>query len=126
MSDIEKPIVEIKNLSRKFGTNEALRNVSISVASGQVFGLVGENGAGKTTLIRHILGLLRPQSGIVSVLGNSPVASPERVLAEIGYVSEDRDLPNWMSIISGFACRNAAYCLVNIIGFATALFSRKN
>ena len=98
MNDNENPIVEIQHLSRKFGSKEALSDVSMSIAPGQVFGLVGENGAGKTTLIRHILGLLAPKSGTVSVLGESPIASPEKVLANIGYVSEDRDLPDWMSI----------------------------
>jgi ABC-2 type transport system ATP-binding protein len=68
------------------------------VQKGTVFGLVGENGAGKTTLIRHILGLLRPQAGRVRVFGMDPVAEPERVLARIGYLSEDRDLPNWARI----------------------------
>lgn len=98
MNDAETPIVEIHDLSRKFGGKEALSNVSISIAPGQVFGLVGENGAGKTTLIRHILGLLAPEAGTVSVLGDSPIDSPKKVLANIGYVSEDRELPDWMSI----------------------------
>ena len=98
MNHSNPSIVEIQHLSRSFGSKEALQDVSISVAPGQVFGLVGENGAGKTTLIRHILGLLAPETGTVSVMGDSPVDCPENVLANIGYVSEDRDLPDWMSI----------------------------
>lgn len=63
-----------------------------------MFGLVGENGAGKTTLIKHILGLLRAQSGSVRVFGLDPVQHPAAVLGRMGTLSEDRDLPAWMTV----------------------------
>jgi ABC-2 type transport system ATP-binding protein len=63
-----------------------------------VHGLVGANGAGKTTLIRHVLGLLRAESGTVRVFGTDPVADPVGVLARIGYLSEENDLPGWMRV----------------------------
>jgi ABC-2 type transport system ATP-binding protein len=91
------PVV-VKGLSRRFGRKLALDDVSVEVPKGKVFGLVGENGAGKTTLIKHILGLLVPTTGSARVFGMDPVAEPERVLARIGYLSENRDLPNWMRI----------------------------
>lgn len=91
-------VVRIENLNRRFGRHHALKDVSLSVPRGVVLGLVGQNGAGKTTLLRHILGLLRAQTGAVTVLGLDPVAAPERVLAEIGYLSEQRDLPQWMRV----------------------------
>jgi ABC-2 type transport system ATP-binding protein len=75
-----------------------LDNVSLYVPQGCVFGLVGENGAGKTTLIKHILGLLKAQSGSVRVFGRDPVADSVGVLGRIGYLSEYRDLPAWMNI----------------------------
>ena len=65
---------------------------------GAVYGLVGANGAGKTTLIKHILGLLRAQSGSVRVFGLDPVADPVGVLSRIGYLSEENDLPGWMRV----------------------------
>jgi len=91
-------IIEVSGLSRRFGTLEALRDISLTVRSGQVFGLVGENGAGKTTLIRHLLGAYTAKTGTVRVFGFDPVASPVSVLARIGYLSEDRDLPLWMKL----------------------------
>lgn len=91
-------VVSIQGLCRQFGTKTALQNVNLSIPRGSVYGLVGGNGAGKTTLIRHILGLLRPQLGTVQVLGLDPCLDPARVLAGIGYLSEDRDLPNWMRV----------------------------
>src|SRR5207247_2668158 len=72
--------------------------VSVSLPHGAVYGLVGANGAGKTTLIRHILGLLRAESGSVRVFGLDPVADPVAVLSRIGYLSEENDLPGWMRV----------------------------
>ena len=66
--------------------------------AGSVVGLVGENGAGKTTLIKHILGLLKAQSGTVRVFGLDPVADPVGVLSRIGYLSEEPDMPGWMRV----------------------------
>lgn len=95
MSD---PVIEIENLTRKFGAKKALDDVTLTVPRGIVMGLVGENGAGKTTLIKHILGLLRPQSGSIKVFGKDPVSEPEGVLVDIGYLSEEGDLPTWMKV----------------------------
>src|SRR5881227_3133019 len=91
-------IVAIANLTRKFGPKVVLNNVSLDVPRGSVFGLVGENGAGKTTVIKHVLGLLRAQSGTVRVFGKDPTAEPESVLSRIGYLSEESDLPAWMRV----------------------------
>lgn len=93
-----EPLIEITSLGRTFGEKAALSNVSLSIPRGGVYGLVGGNGAGKTTLIRHILGLYRPQFGTVRVFGRDPCADPAGVLARIGYLSEDRDLPPWMRV----------------------------
>ncbi len=89
-------MIEIDDLSRSFGAKRALDNVSLRVPKGTVLGLVGENGAGKTTLIRHMLGLLKAQSGMVRVFGLDPVKEPVGVSSRIGYLSEEPDLPGWM------------------------------
>jgi len=91
-------VIEIKNVTRTFGKTTAMDDVSLSIPKGSVFGLVGENGAGKTTLIKHVLGLLKAQSGHVSVFGMNPVDQPAAVLSRIGYLSEIRDMPDWMKI----------------------------
>jgi len=91
-------IVEVQNVTRRFGTKLALDDVSFYVPAGSVVGLVGENGAGKTTLIKHILGLLKAQTGTVRVFGRDPVADPVGVLSRIGYLSEEPDMPGWMRI----------------------------
>jgi ABC-2 type transport system ATP-binding protein len=94
----DAPVIEIEGLTRRFGKKTALDDVSLAVPRGAVFGLLGANGAGKTTLIKHILGLLKVQSGRVRVFGDDPVASPKQVLSQIGYLSEDNDLPGWMTV----------------------------
>src|SRR5687768_10199165 len=91
-------VLAITSLSRRFGRKTALDNVSLYIPRGSVFGMVGENGAGKTTLIKHLLGLLRAESGTVRVFGRDPVADPVGVLSRVGYLAEDTDLPGWMTI----------------------------
>src|SRR5438552_3134351 len=95
---VAEPVIDVTELTRRFDSTTALDSVSLSMPRGAVYGLVGANGAGKTTLIRHILGLLRAQSGSVRVFGLDPVADPVGVLSRIGYLSEENDLPDWMRV----------------------------
>src|SRR3954463_7499006 len=91
-------VIQVRGLTRRFGTTVALDDVRLTVPRGIVFGLVGANGAGKTTLIRHLLGLLRAESGAVRVFGRDPVGDPVGVLSRVGYLSEEKDLPPWMRV----------------------------
>ena len=95
---VSEPVISVSQLTRRFGDRTALDSVALSVPRGGVYGLVGANGAGKTTLIKHILGLLRAESGSVRVFGRDPVADPVGVLSRIGYLSEEHDLPGWMRL----------------------------
>lgn len=95
---MSEPIVAVRHLTRHYGTKVALDRVSFTIQSGQVCGLVGGNGAGKTTLIKHILGLLQAQLGSVLVFGFNPASNPPAVLSRIGYLSEDRDVADWMRV----------------------------
>ncbi|MBX3440653.1 MAG: ABC transporter ATP-binding protein [Planctomycetaceae bacterium] len=95
---MSNPVISIDHLTRRFRRTTALEDVSLEVSSGIVLGLVGGNGAGKTTLIKHILGLLKAQSGAVRVFDRDPVRDPVGVLGRIGYLSEDRDVPQWMRV----------------------------
>jgi ABC-2 type transport system ATP-binding protein len=90
--------VDVNNVSRRFGDKDALHDVSFQAGEGRVYGLVGSNGAGKTTLLKHLLGLLRATTGSVRVFGLDPVRDPVGVLSRVGYLSEERELPEWMRI----------------------------
>jgi len=75
------PILEVRNLSRRFGGLWALRDVSFSVPEGQIIGVIGPNGAGKSTLVNLITGHLRPTSGQVLIGGNDLTGARPWVIA---------------------------------------------
>jgi ABC-2 type transport system ATP-binding protein len=73
---------------KRYGQTTAVRELSLSVEQGEMFGLIGPDGAGKTTTIRLMCGLLRPESGRVRVLDLDPVRDHRRVTASVGYLSQ--------------------------------------
>ncbi len=81
-------VLEIDRATIRFGKFTAVDQVSLSVARGEVFGLLGPNGSGKTTLIRAVCGLLRLTEGSARVLGHDAGREAERVRAQIGYMSQ--------------------------------------
>ena len=82
------PAVETRELTRTFGATVAVRALSLAIARGEVFGLLGPNGSGKTTTIRMLCGLLEPTSGSARVAGIDVAAAPEQVKSRIGYMSQ--------------------------------------
>ncbi|MCO8123756.1 ABC transporter ATP-binding protein [Stieleria sp. TO1_6] len=98
MSSLSPHAVEIRSLSRHFRGKPALTDVTLNIDHGSIFGLVGLNGAGKTTLIRHLIGSMKALHGSVNVLGQDPTIRPEKLLARIGYMSEEDSLPQWMRV----------------------------
>src|SRR5262245_19012453 len=95
---MEQTVVDVNDLTRSFGAKRALDGVSFRATAGRVYGLVGANGAGKTTLIKHLLGLLRASTGSVRVFDLDPVRDPVGVLGRVGYLSEEREMPEWMRV----------------------------
>src|SRR3977135_3070842 len=77
-------VIEVENLTKRYGDGEALRGVSFSVSEGEVFGLLGPNGAGKTSTVEILEGLRTPDSGRVSVCGLDPQRSGAEFNPEIG------------------------------------------
>jgi ABC-2 type transport system ATP-binding protein len=82
------PIVDIQQLSVSYGRQLAVRNLSLAIPKGEVFGFIGPNGAGKTTAIKVLATLLKPTSGTVRVLGIDVTESPQSVRRNIGYVPD--------------------------------------
>ena len=81
-------MLELKNITKTFGSFKALDNLTMTVPKGTVYGLVGPNGAGKSTAIRHALGVYRPDSGSVTFLGQEVYENPE-VKNRIGSIPDD-------------------------------------
>ena len=81
--------VELHNLSKTYPDGkQAVRDVSLSLEPGEVFGFLGPNGAGKTTTVKLLTGMLTPTEGICRVLGADPAREPEKVHAVSGVVTE--------------------------------------
>ena len=88
------PILECRELSKRFGKTTALDNVNLSLEPGRVIGLLGPNGSGKTTLIKLANGLLTPSEGEILIDGKTP--GPESK-AIVSYLSDKEYLPEWMN-----------------------------
>lgn len=86
------PAIETTNLTKRYGTVEAVRDVSFSVGQGEIFGLLGHNGAGKTTTIRMLTGRNRPTAGSATVAGFDVVTQLAEVRPRINLVFEDANL----------------------------------
>jgi ABC-2 type transport system ATP-binding protein len=85
-------VIEIRGLTKSYGSVRALRGVDLQVRRGEIFGFLGPNGAGKTTTIRCLLDLIRPDGGLARVLGIDPQANPVAVQARIGYLPGELNL----------------------------------
>jgi ABC-2 type transport system ATP-binding protein len=90
--------IRVENLDKRFRKKLAVDDVSFSVPTGSICGLVGPNGAGKTTTIRILLDLLPRDAGTVSVLGLDPARKAFDVLSRVGYVPEQHHIYAWMKV----------------------------
>ena len=91
-------MIEIKNLTKKFGDFTAVENVSLQMEKGEFFSIIGPNGSGKTTIIKNILGLLHPTEGDVLINGISVKEEPKETKSRIGYIPDE---PKIWSHITG-------------------------
>jgi ABC-2 type transport system ATP-binding protein len=91
-------VIETRNLSRRYGRKEAVSGLDLTVESGQIYALLGPNGAGKTTTLKTLMNILSPTSGEARVLGVDSRGLTPREFAQIGYVSENQEIPDWMKV----------------------------
>ena len=91
-------MIEIKDLSHSFGSTEVLKNISLSVAEGEILAVMGSSGGGKTTLLRCISGLIRPTSGEVIVDGVNVQKEPEAARAKMGMVFQSAALFDYLTV----------------------------
>lgn len=80
--------IELVDLTKRYGKNRGIQNVTMAVERGEFFGFIGPNGAGKSTTIRLLLGLIRPTSGSGEVLGQ-PIGNPAAYLPKVGYLPSE-------------------------------------
>jgi ABC-2 type transport system ATP-binding protein len=99
MSAPPDPIIETHGLSRRFGDFVAVRDVTLSVRRGEIFGVLGPNGAGKSTTIRMLCGILDPSGGRGTVVGYDIATQAERIKERIGYMTQRFSLYEDLSVI---------------------------
>ena len=106
-------IIEVNNLTKRFGHFIAVDKVGFNVRKGEIFGFLGANGAGKSTTIRMLCGLLKPTSGLALVAGFDIDKSPEKVKASIGYMSQKFSLYDDLTIEENLTFFGGIYGLDN-------------
>ncbi len=125
--------VETHDLTRRFGSVIAVEKLTLRIATGEVFGLLGPNGSGKTTTIRMLCGLLEPSEGGASVAGIDVTVAPERIKQRIGYMSQKFGLYEDLTVaenldfyagiygLTGAARRERLRQVIEFIGLGTRL-----
>jgi ABC-type multidrug transport system ATPase subunit len=93
----DNEVIKVEHLSKRFGSFEAVKDVSFSVNKGDVFGFLGPNGAGKSTTIRCLLSLITPDSGSVKLFGKSFKSERSKILSNIGSIIEKPDFYKYLS-----------------------------
>lgn len=86
-------IIEVKNLTKDYGSGRGVFNVSFAVKKGEVFGFLGPNGAGKSTTIRHLMGFSKPDKGNTYILGEPTFNKYYEILNHVGYIPGEIALP---------------------------------
>jgi ABC-2 type transport system ATP-binding protein len=94
----ETPVIEINNLTRRYGTLDAVNGLNLKVKAGRCYGFFGRNGAGKTTTIKCLLNLLRPTFGTVRVFGLDPQKEEVAVKSRLAYVPDAVAFYPWMTV----------------------------
>lgn len=90
--------IETKELTKRFGQTIAVQNLNLLVPTGSIFAFLGPNGAGKTTTIKTVMNIMRATQGSSTVLGVDSKKLGPREFAQIGYVSENQEMPEWMTV----------------------------
>ncbi len=93
-----QPVIKVRKLCKDFKSNHALQDINLDIAAGSVVGVLGPNGCGKTTLFKHIIGLLQPSRGGVETFGTEASKLDGKQMARIGYVSQQSELLDWLTV----------------------------
>jgi len=91
-------VIEVKQLSKSYGDLIAVKNLSLSVKAGSVFGLLGANGAGKSTTVECILGTKKPDSGSVSILDSSPIHDRKTLFEKVGVQFQEAHYQEYIQV----------------------------
>ncbi|WP_448550021.1 ABC transporter ATP-binding protein [Thalassotalea fusca] len=108
-----KPLIDIKNLNKRYGNKSVVNDINLTVHAGQILGLVGPNGAGKTTCLQSLLGLVECE-GTIDVMGFDPRKQRQQMLEEVTYISDVAVLPKWLSVNRALAYLQGVHSRFNL------------
>ncbi len=109
-----KNLVEVKNIKKNYGKNEAVKGISFNIKEGEILGLLGPNGSGKTTTIGMLLGLLKPTSGEIFVNGQKLDGNRIKILEQINFISPYIELPKKLTVKQNLTVYGKLYKINNI------------
>ena len=90
--------IDIQNVSKRYGQKRVLDGITLQIPKGSVFGLLGRNGSGKTTLIKTLLGLIKPDAGLIRTLSDEPWRFKEETKSRLGYVPQSDRMYPWLKV----------------------------
>ena len=109
-----KNLVEVKNIKKNYGKNEAVKGISFSIKEDEILGLLGPNGSGKTTTIGMLLGLLKPTSGEIFINGQKLEGNRIEILEQINFISPYIELPKKLTVKQNLTVYGKLYKINNI------------
>ncbi len=107
------PVLEVKNLTKKFGSFTAVNSISFELSEGEILGFLGPNGAGKTTTLQMLMGAMLPESGQINYFGKSLFTDREEILEKINYSTTYNSLPWNLSVIENLTFMSYLYRIGN-------------
>ncbi|OQY90783.1 MAG: hypothetical protein B6D38_03345 [Anaerolineae bacterium UTCFX1] len=114
-------VIQVKNLTRRFGEFVAVDHINFEVGAGEVVGYLGPNGSGKTTTIRMLLGLLEPSDGNATVLGFDAFKQSEQVRARAGYMSQKFAIYDDLTVLENLTFYGGVYGITDKTRIARTL-----
>lgn len=111
---MSKPILEVRNLTKKFGDFTAVDNISFDIHEGEILGLLGPNGAGKTTTIHMLLGLITPSAGSIHMFGLDLAKHREKILQQVNFSSTYISMPFSLTVEENLKVIARLYSLQHI------------
>jgi len=109
-----KNLVEVKNLKKKYGSKEAVKDISFNIKENEILGLLGPNGSGKTTTIGMLLGLLKPSKGEILIDGKKIEENRIETLKKINFISPYIELPKKLTVKQNLIVYCKLYNVLNI------------
>lgn len=116
-------VIEIKNLTKDYGSNQGIFDINLNIDKGEMIGFVGTNGSGKTTTIRNIMGFIKPTSGQVLVNNKSSWEHASEIVKDIGYVPGEIAFPDLKTGIDFLKCQ-AEFLNMKNMDYANELIER--